>query len=45
MLKSLGIGGGSSVLISVNDGKLILIKAKDCEGVLKNPETRLHLKV
>ena len=35
MLKSLGIGGGSSVLISVNDGKLILIKAKDCEGVLK----------
>lgn len=44
IMKSLGIGGGSSVSISVNNGKLILIKAEDGEGVIKNLETKIHLK-
>jgi len=43
-MKSLGIGGGSSLLISVNNGKLILIKAEDGEGEIKNPVAKSQLK-
>ncbi|OPZ74870.1 MAG: SpoVT / AbrB like domain protein [Firmicutes bacterium ADurb.Bin456] len=46
ILKSLGIGGGSSVSISIDKGGLVLKKVEDSkiiETVL--PETRVYLKI
>jgi len=44
-MKSLGIVGGSSVLISVSNGKLIMIKAEDGEAETKIPAPKTQLKV